>query len=83
MDPGLESILRLSCPLGSLTPNTSFVLNDPTPFVFDNLYYTNAVIGGGILRIDAELPSDPRTAPFVERFAADQDSFFRALSSAF
>ena len=76
-------MMRLCCPIGSLTPNTSFVLNDPTAFIFDNNYYINAVNGRGILMVDAELPLHPRTAPFVQRFAADQEGFFRAFTSAF
>ncbi|XP_057487619.1 peroxidase 29-like isoform X1 [Actinidia eriantha] len=83
IEAGLEMMLRLCCPIGSLTPNTSFVLNDPTAFIFDNNYYINAVNGRGILVVDAELPLHPRTAPFVQLFAADQEGFFRAFTSAF
>lgn len=83
MGPGFKMLMKLSCPLGSLTLNTTFVVNDPTTFIFDNQYYVNAIRGLGILRVDSELPSDPRTKPFVERFAADQDEFFRAFPSAF
>ncbi|KAG5559819.1 hypothetical protein RHGRI_003197 [Rhododendron griersonianum] len=82
-EPGLDLIIRSGCPLGSLTPNTSFVFNDPTTLIFDNQYYDNAMRGRGVLRVDAEMPLDPRTAPFVQRFASDRDGFFRAFSSAF
>ncbi|XP_059626537.1 peroxidase 29 [Cornus florida] len=83
MEPGFELLLRLSCPLESSTSNTSIVLNDPTTLLFDNQYYINAMRGRGVLRIDAEMSSDPRTARFVELFAVDEDEFFRAFSSAF
>ncbi|KAE9455120.1 hypothetical protein C3L33_12989, partial [Rhododendron williamsianum] len=83
MEPGLEMLLKLSCPLGSLTPNSSFVVNDPTSLIFDNQYYLNAMRGRGILRVDAELPLDPRTGPFVRRFGENQEDFFRAFSSGF
>ncbi|PSR85077.1 Peroxidase [Actinidia chinensis var. chinensis] len=83
MDPALALMLSLGCPLGSHTPNTSFVLNDPTTLIFDNLYFANAISGRGILRVDSELPLDPRTGPFVEHFAGDQNGFFTAFSSAF
>lgn len=83
MEPGLEMLLKLSCPLGSLTPNSSFVVNDPTSLIFDNQYYLNAMRGRGILRVDAELPLDPRTGPFVWRFGENQEDFFRAFSSGF
>ncbi|KAM0962561.1 hypothetical protein ACFX13_022088 [Malus domestica] len=83
MTPGFEAFLRLNCPQGSLTSNTSFVLNDPTTLTFDNHYYNNVIGGHGVLRIDAEMVMDPRTAMVVERFAANQDDFFQAFSSAF
>ncbi|VFQ61023.1 unnamed protein product [Cuscuta campestris] len=78
----LRALLTLNCPLGSLTSNVSFVPNDWTSMTFDNRYYFN---GGatGVINIDAEMPLDPRTAGHVRRFAADQDAFFRAFSSAF
>ncbi|XP_068331853.1 peroxidase 29-like [Pyrus communis] len=83
MAPGFESFLRLNCPQGSLASNASFVLNDPTTLTFDNHYYKNAIRGLGVLRVDAEMIMDPRTAMAVERFAANQDDFFQAFSSAF
>ncbi|XP_058209626.1 peroxidase 29-like [Rhododendron vialii] len=83
IEPGLETLLKLSCPLGSLTPNSSFVVNDPTSLTFDNQYYLNAMRGRGILRVDAELPSDLRTGPFVRNFGENQEDFFRAFSSGF
>lgn len=63
--------------------NITIVRNDPTSTIFDNIYYKNALIGLGLLQIDAEMPTDPRTASYVRRFAADQEAFFRAFSSAF
>ncbi|KAK4737567.1 hypothetical protein R3W88_001264 [Solanum pinnatisectum] len=78
-----ELYLKLSCPKGSLTSNVSFVLNEPTTLTFDNHYFINAINGRGVLRIDAEIPFHPLTAPYVQRFAADQDAFFKAFSSAF
>lgn len=36
-----------------------------------------------MLYIDAALPLDSRTRPFVVKFATDPNSFFRAFSSAF
>ncbi|CAI9118888.1 OLC1v1020515C1 [Oldenlandia corymbosa var. corymbosa] len=73
-----------SLPLvGSTLENISFVFNDPTSVIFDNSYYVNSMSGNGVLRVDTEMPVDPRTAPFVQRFAIDQDSFFNAFSTAF
>lgn len=81
--PGFEAFLRLKCPQGSLTSNLSFVLNDPTTVAFDNHYYKNAIGGRGVLRVDAEMVMDPRTARAIQQFAANQDYFFEAFSSAF
>ncbi|GLT53030.1 hypothetical protein SLA2020_263270 [Shorea laevis] len=84
MDPRFEAFLRLICPKGCLTTsNISFVLNDPTTLMFDNRYYMNAMGGRGVLTIDAEMALDHRTAQIVEHFAADQDDFFHAFSTAF
>ena len=59
MEPRFEAFLRLNCPKWSLTSNLTFVLNDPTTFIFDNLYYMNAMGGRGVLRIDVEMVLDP------------------------
>ncbi|XP_038706401.1 peroxidase 29 [Tripterygium wilfordii] len=83
MRPGFEAFLRLRCPEGSIVSNTSFVLNDPTTILFDNQYYVNAIVGRGVLRIDSEMALDPRTAPVVHFFAADEEYFFTTFSSAF
>lgn len=83
MEPRFEAFLKLNCPTGSLTSNLSFVLNDPTTLIFDNQYYMNAMEGRGLLRIDAEMVMNTRTARIMERFATDQDAFFRAFSTAF
>ncbi|KAK8671218.1 hypothetical protein V6N13_037820 [Hibiscus sabdariffa] len=83
IEPTFAAFLRLTCQRGSLTSNLSFVLNDPTPFAFDNEYYVNAMRGRGLLRIDAEMVSNPKTARLVQHFAMNVDDFFRAFSSAF
>ncbi|PQQ20391.1 hypothetical protein Pyn_32672 [Prunus yedoensis var. nudiflora] len=77
MAPMFDAFLRINCPQGSLTSNASFVLNDPTTLTFDNHYYNNVIRGHGVLRVDAEMVMDPRTALAVKRFAADQDVSFR------
>ena len=83
MAPGFEAFLRLSCPEGSFISNSTFVVNDPTAFTFDNQYYSNSMRGHGRLRVDSEVSSDPRTAPIVSSFADDEAYFFRAFASAF
>lgn len=83
MEPGFALLLRLTCPQQSLTTNITFVVNDATSFLFDNHYYKHSMVGRGVLRIDADMSSDARTARIVSRFANNEDAFFRAFSSAF
>ncbi|XP_039067165.1 peroxidase 29 [Hibiscus syriacus] len=83
MEPSFAAFLRLTCRDGSLASNLSFVLNDPTPFAFDNQYYVNAMRGRGLVRIDAEMVSDPRTVGLMQHFAMNEGDFFRVFSSAF
>ncbi|ESQ48225.1 hypothetical protein EUTSA_v10021081mg [Eutrema salsugineum] len=86
MDPRFETFLRVVCPEfspSSKTAEATFVPNDQTSLTFDTAYYDDAIAGRGNLRIDSEIGADPRTRPFVEAFAADQDRFFNAFSSAF
>lgn len=83
MEWGFEALLRLKCPTQVPLTNDTFVVNDLTTLVFDNQYYRNVVGGRGLFTVDAAIASDPRTAPIVRRFAADQAYFFRAFSSAF
>ncbi|XVF66101.1 hypothetical protein PTKIN_Ptkin10aG0007300 [Pterospermum kingtungense] len=83
MEPGFAAFLRLTCPQGPLTSNLSFVPNDSTSFAFDNQYYVNAIARRGVLKIDAEMVLDPKTAHIMQHFSINQDDFFQAFSSAF
>ncbi|XVF62436.1 hypothetical protein PTKIN_Ptkin09bG0007700 [Pterospermum kingtungense] len=84
MEPDFAAFLRLTCHhKGSSTSNLSFVLNDPTSLAFDNEYFVNAMRGRGVLKVDAEMALDPKTAQFVQHFSINQDDFFQAFSSAF
>ncbi|EOA30957.1 hypothetical protein CARUB_v10014103mg [Capsella rubella] len=86
LDPRFETFLRVACPEFSPTSQAAkvtFVPNDQTAVIFDSAYYDDAIAGRGNLRIDSEIGADPRTRPFAEAFAADQDRFFNAFSSAF
>ncbi|KAH1116170.1 hypothetical protein AAZX31_17G010600 [Glycine max] len=83
MDFGFEASLRLACPTEIPLTNFTFVPNDMTPVIFDNQYYRDIMMGRGLFGIDSSISRDPRTAPFVMRFAMDQNYFFKAFSSAF
>ncbi|KAH6769577.1 Peroxidase family protein [Perilla frutescens var. hirtella] len=85
MHAGFINLLKLRCPADqSASASTiKFVPNDLTPVLFDNKYFVSTMRGGGVLKIDATMPLDSRTRPYVEKFASDQNAFFRAFSSAF
>ncbi|KAL2921128.1 Peroxidase 29 [Bienertia sinuspersici] len=84
IDPKFEALLKFSCPESiTLIQNTSFVLNDPSSLIFDNLYYKNSIDRRGVLRVDAELSQNKQTAGIVEQFAANADDFFQEFASAF
>ncbi|KAJ8775078.1 hypothetical protein K2173_020082 [Erythroxylum novogranatense] len=62
---------------------TLSVFNDiMTPNVFDNKYFQNLPKGLGLLESDHNLYDDPRTRPFVEMYANDQNKFFQDFAKA-
>lgn len=85
INAGFVNTLKLTCPAheGNTTSKIKFVVNDLTPIQFDNEYFVNTMRGRGVLKIDAALPLDSRTRPFVEKFASDHNAFYKAFSSAF
>lgn len=78
-----DLFVKLSCPLGSLSSNLSFIQNDLTSLSFDNRYFRDALGSRGVLKVDANMAIDPRTAPIMQQFAANQEYFFQAFTSAF
>ncbi|XP_059636198.1 peroxidase 29-like [Cornus florida] len=83
MDFRFGAQLRFNCPNPFPLTNLALVPNDITPFTFDNQYYTDVLMGRGLFVIDSNISRDPRTAPIVGKFAADQNYFFQVFSSAF
>ncbi|KAL6619530.1 hypothetical protein ACP70R_034669 [Stipagrostis hirtigluma subsp. patula] len=85
VDKGFEAMLQLRCPHGAPPPvaEAVYIPGDLTPEWFDSHYYGNAAAGRGLFTVDAEAPTDARTAAHVRRFAVDKEGFFGAFSSAF
>ncbi|CAJ2649470.1 peroxidase 29-like protein [Trifolium pratense] len=83
MDWRFKTSLRLACPTEIPLTNLTFVPIDMTPTIFDNHYYREILMGRGLFGIDSYISTDPRTAPFVMRFAVDQNYFFDSFKSAF
>lgn len=81
-NPRFAAGLRNACNDYQKNPTLSVFNDVMTPNKFDNMYYQNLPKGLGILKSDRLLVSDPRTRPFVELYARDQDAFFKAFSSA-
>jgi peroxidase len=48
----------------------------------DNMYYKNLLARRGLLLVDQRLADDPRTAPFVAKFAADNGYFHERFAAA-
>ncbi|KAH7845888.1 hypothetical protein Vadar_007053 [Vaccinium darrowii] len=81
-NPRYAEGLRNACADHQKNP-TLAVFNDiMTPNKFDNMYYKNLPEGLGLLASDRGLYSDPRTRPYVQTYAGNQDLFFEAFRRA-
>ncbi|CAN1304656.1 Peroxidase 21 [Linum perenne] len=84
IDPVYADYLKARCP--TPTPDPSAVLysrNDrDTPMILDNLYYQGLLKNKGLLLVDQQLATDPLTAPFVVKMAADNDYFHEQFARA-
>ncbi|RCV21024.1 hypothetical protein SEVIR_4G105000v4 [Setaria viridis] len=82
MNPAYAKGLHDACRNYQRDP-TIAVFNDVmTPGKFDNMYFVNLQRGLGLLSTDQELWTDPRTRPFVQRYAANQTAFFADFARA-
>ncbi|CAM0907452.1 unnamed protein product [Alopecurus aequalis] len=86
IEPAYGAYLRGRCPTAEVKEDTrdvAYARNDRvTPMVLDNMYHRNLLKGRGLLLVDQRLASDPRTAPFVEKMAADNDYFHDRFAAA-
>ncbi|MCL7022415.1 hypothetical protein MKW94_021235 [Papaver nudicaule] len=78
-----EALVALRCAFAPSFSNSAALGNDVTVTTFDNQYYKDVSGGRGLLKIDSDMSTDPRTAPIVERFAQNQDEFFKEFTAAF
>ncbi|KAJ7563198.1 hypothetical protein O6H91_03G100200 [Diphasiastrum complanatum] len=84
MSPFFSSALKFICRLpSSFNNNITFAPNDLTSLVFDNQYFRDLLARRGLLTVDSEIVTDPRTFEFVSQFAANQSLFFQRFTSAF
>lgn len=81
-NPRYAAGLRNACADYPKNPTLSVFNDVMTPNKFDNAYFQNLPKGLGLLKSDRALLNDPRTRPFVELYAKDQNSFFQAFARA-
>lgn len=81
-NPRFAQALRDACADYHNNPTLSVFNDVMTPNKFDNKYFDNLPKGLGILSSDRALVSDPRTKPFAEMYAKDQNAFFEAFARA-
>ncbi|XP_020591336.1 peroxidase 42-like [Phalaenopsis equestris] len=63
--------------------SVQYVRNDRgTPMKLDNNYYRNILDNKGLLMVDHELASNPKTRPYVKKMAKSQDYFFEHFARA-
>eukprot|EP01018_Ginkgo_biloba_P015839 Gb_10720 [translate_table: standard] len=84
LDPDYAAYLKGRCPTPNPDPEeVLYARNDRgTPMKFDNNYYKNLIANKGLLLVDQQLLSDPRTSSYVNRMADDNQYFFSQFSRA-
>ncbi|KAJ7945916.1 Peroxidase [Quillaja saponaria] len=82
MHPTLAAGLRNLCANYTTDPAMSAFNDVMSPGQFDNNYYKNILKGLGLLASDQLLGVDPRTRPFVELYARDQNVFYMDFAHA-
>ncbi|XP_047070287.1 peroxidase 21-like isoform X1 [Lolium rigidum] len=86
IEPAYGTYLRGRCPTAEAKEDTrdvAYARNDRvTPMVLDNMYHKNLLKGRGLLLVDQRLATDPRTAPYVRKMAADNAYFHDVFAAA-
>ncbi|XP_019432275.1 PREDICTED: peroxidase 21 [Lupinus angustifolius] len=84
LNPSYAAYLKRRCPTPNPDPNAvQYVRNDlKTPMIIDNNYYNNILQHKGLLTVDEELATEPRTAPYVQKMADDNEYFRQQFSRA-
>ncbi|CAM8910853.1 hypothetical protein QQ045_032854 [Rhodiola kirilowii] len=82
LNPKYAERLREMCANYKVDTGMSAFNDVMTPGKFDNMYFQNLRRGLGLLATDNELYTDPRTRPFVEKYADDQKAFFDDFAAA-
>ena len=84
LNPDHAKYLKRRCPTPNPDPKAVlYARNDlKTPMILDNSYFNNILNHKGLLVVDEELATDPRTSPFVRKMAADNEYFLKQFTRA-
>ncbi|KAJ7976984.1 Peroxidase [Quillaja saponaria] len=85
LDPEYAKYLKTRCPNPNPKPTDVFHHSyarseHETLMVLDNTYYKKVLKRKGLLTVDEQLGSDPRTLPYVKKMAADNKYFHQQFS---
>ncbi|KAK7386913.1 hypothetical protein VNO78_27285 [Psophocarpus tetragonolobus] len=76
-NPKYAEGLKKLCENYTKDPSMSAFNDVMTPNKFDNMYYKNLRKGLGLLATDSAMFEDPRTRPYVDMYADDENKFFQ------
>lgn len=82
MNPKLVERLKGMCTNYTTNADIAAFLDVITPGIFDIMLFKNLMKGLGVLGSDQLRLSDPRTRPFVEKYAIDSSAFSADFSRA-
>ncbi|XP_042476146.1 peroxidase 41-like [Macadamia integrifolia] len=82
LNPKFAGSLQNACKNYQNNPNMAIFLDVVSPGRFDNNFFKNMPKGMTLLKSDNLLIQDPRTKPFVLKYAADQAVFYKDFSAA-
>lgn len=85
MDPSFNlayaRLLKQACP-PNVDPTIAVNMDPYTPTIFDNVYYKNLLNGEGLFTSDEVLFINRLSRSVVQKFAANQTSFFSAFAGS-
>ncbi|KAJ4973198.1 hypothetical protein NE237_006372 [Protea cynaroides] len=81
-NPRFATTLKSSCGNFEKNPGMAIFFDVISPGRFDNMFYQNMARGLTLLKSDNDLFQDPRTKPFVLKYASDQKAFFTDFTNA-
>ncbi|XP_042484447.1 peroxidase 63-like [Macadamia integrifolia] len=82
LNPRFAVGLRNACANYEKNPTMAVFFDVITPGKFDNMFFQNMPRGMTLLKSDNYLVQDPRTRPFVMKYASDQATFFSDFAHA-